>query len=127
MLIAEDVDSEVLFLQVAFANAGVRVPLNFVKDGQDAVEYLQGSGEYGDRLVHPLPRILLLDLQMPRLGGFEVLRWVRSRPGLRRLVIVMFSTSAQARDINHAYDLGANSYLVKPLGIAKLGELGKLL
>src|SRR6267378_678754 len=127
MLIAEDLESEVILLKVAFAKAAVRVPLNFVNDGQEAVEYLEGSGDYADRLAHPFPKILLLDLKMPRLNGFEVLKWVRARPGLKRLAIVIFSTSAQECDINRAYDLGANSYVVKPLSLTQLGELGKVL
>jgi len=127
MLIAEDLESEVILLKVAFAKAAVRVPLNFVNDGQEAVEYLEGSGDYADRLAHPFPKILLLDLKMPRLNGFEVLKWVRTRPRLKRLAIVIFSTSAQESDVNRAYDLGVNSYVVKPLSLTQLGELGKVL
>ena len=127
ILIAEDDPNDVILLELAICKNGITNPVHVVRDGEEAVEYLEGSGDYADRLAHPFPKILLLDLKMPRLNGFEVLKWVRARPGLKRLAIVIFSTSAQECDINRAYDLGANSCVMKPLTIAQLGELGKVL
>src|SRR5207237_9830473 len=76
-----------------------------------------------DRSAHPMPQLPMLDLKRPRLNGFEVLHWLKTQPGLRRLLVIVFSSSADAGDINQAYDLGANSYLVKPHATEQLMEL----
>src|SRR4051812_49319470 len=114
ILVAEDETADAFFLKRAFAKAGVPTTLQFVRDGQEAIEYLAGEGEFANRLVHPLPHLLLLDLKMPRMDGFQVVGWVRQQPLLKRLPVIIFSSSDQEHDINRAYDLGANSYLVKP-------------
>src|SRR5207245_1166897 len=114
ILVAEDDKTDALFLERAFAKVGVPTALHFVRDGQEVLDYLLGNAEFADRLVHPGPDLLLLDLKMPRVDGFQVLDWVRQQPGIKRLPIVIFSSSAQEQVINRACDLGANSYLVKP-------------
>ena len=114
ILVAEDDTADAFFLERAFAKIGVATNLQFVRDGQEAIEYLLGKGQFSDRTVHPDPDLLLLDLKMPRLDGFQVLDWVRQQPQLKRLPAIIFSSSAQEKDVNRAYDLGANSYLVKP-------------
>jgi CheY-like chemotaxis protein len=114
ILVAEDNTDDAFFLQRAFQKAGVHTSLKFVRDGQDAVDYLDGQGEFTDRVAHPIPDLLLLDLKMPRMDGFQVLQWVRDQPGLKRLPVIIFSSSDDGKDINQAYDLGANSYLLKP-------------
>ena len=98
-------------------------PVRVVTDGQEAIDYLRGEPPFMDRGTHPMPQLLLLDLKMPRLNGFEVLSWLKTQPGLRRLLAIVFSSSAEAGDINRAYDLGANSYLVKPHATEQLLEL----
>ena len=123
ILVAEDDPTDAFFLQRAFAKTGVEVGLKFVRDGQEAIDYLVGEPPYADRGSHPLPELLLLDIKMPRLNGFEVLHWLKTQPGLRRLLVIVFSSSAEADDINRAYDLGANSYLVKPHATEQLLEL----
>ena len=127
ILVTEDVENESVLLRHAFEKAGVKAPLEFVRDGQEAIDYLEGSGQYSDRSKYPFPGLLLLDLKLAGRSGFEVLEWARGRAGLKRLVIVVFSASSRAKDVTRAYELGANSYLVKPLGVAELGEIGKLL
>ena len=88
--------------------------------------YLNGDLQYGDRERYPLPVLLLMDLKMPRKSGLEVLEWLRQQTGgLRRLPVVVLTSSNQSLDINRAYDLGANSYLVKPAGFDSLLELVK--
>jgi DNA-binding response OmpR family regulator len=87
-----------------------------VLDGEEAVVYLAGEGRYADRLRYPLPGLVLLDLKLPRRSGLEVLQWLREQQVLRRLPVVVLSSSREATDIDRAYDLGANSYLVKPVG-----------
>lgn len=113
-LVAEDLDSDVMILKRAFAGAGVTAALHFVKDGADAIDYLKGEGAFSNRGQHPLPSMLLLDLNMPQLGGFEVPEWLRLQPELNRMPTIVFTSSDLPEDVNRAYDLGANSYLVKP-------------
>lgn len=114
VLIAEDDPNDVVLLKRAFQKAGVNTPLGFVSDGQEAVDYLAGSNTYSDRTRHPLPHLILLDIKMPRFGGFDVLKWLRTQPGLRRLPVIMFSSSSEQRDVDLAHELGANGYAVKP-------------
>lgn len=123
VLIAEDQPMDIFLLQRAFAQAPMPITLYFVTDGQEAIDYLSGEKEYGDRELHPLPDLLLLDIKMPRLDGFQVLRWLRNQPGLKRLPVTMFSSSGLASDVNRAYELGANSFLVKPQDADGMSEL----
>src|SRR5207249_5534648 len=92
-------------------------------DGDEAVEYLGGTGRYQDRTRYPLPALVLLDLKLPRKNGIEVLHWLRQQPALRRLPVVVLTSSKEPNDVNRAYDQGANSYLVKPLGFDALLNL----
>ena len=123
VLIAEDDPSDVFLLQRAFNASGVPATLHFVRDGQEAIDYLGGEADYSDRAAYPLPDLMLLDLKMPRLNGFDVLEWLRKQPGLRRLLVTILTSSDQATDIDRAYDLGANSYLLKPHGSHELTDL----
>ena len=92
--------------------------------GEEAVEYLEGGGGFGDRGKHPFPALMILDLQLPRRSGHEVLEWLRAQEeGLRRLPVVILTSSREPRDINRAYELGANSYLVKPVSFDALLEM----
>jgi CheY-like chemotaxis protein len=120
ILVAEDVADDALLLGLAFEAAGVNARLDFVSDGNEVIDYLSCAGRFADRKGCPLPVLLLLDLKMPRVGGFDVIKWVRMQPELRRLVIVVLSSSPLLSDVNRAYDLGANSYLEKPLGAKNL-------
>jgi CheY-like chemotaxis protein len=113
ILLAEDDEDDVLLLRTAFTEAGLNMPLQVVSDGEQAIAYLSGTGVYADRAVYPLPSLILLDLNMPKKNGFEVLAWVRAQPFLKRIPIVVLSSSTQGPHINKAYEVGANSYLVK--------------
>ena len=123
ILLADDDPNDVFLIQRAFKKISVRNPMCVVNDGEEAVAYLNGTGEFFDRSRYPRPVLLLLDLKMPRKSGFDVLNWVRQQPGLKRLVIVVFTSSNQSSDVNRAYDLGANSYIVKPAGFDNLLNL----
>jgi CheY-like chemotaxis protein len=123
ILVAEDDPTDAYFFERAFKRAGIPVTLHFVRDGQEAVDYLQGEGQFTDRARHPLPQLVLLDLKMPRLDGFDVLEWVRKQPGLSGVLIVIFSSSDEPKDMNRAYGLGATSYLVKPHSMGELTAL----
>lgn len=114
ILVAEDDSSDAFFLARAFDKAGVPTALQFVRDGQEAIDYLVGEGRFANRVAFPGPDLLLMDLKMPRKDGFQVLDWVREQPRLKRFPVIIFSSSSLNSDINLAYDLGANSYLVKP-------------
>jgi CheY-like chemotaxis protein len=114
MLIAEDNPDDIFLLKRAFAKAGLPITPRFFQNGQEALDYLEGKSPFHDRSVYPLPRLLLLDIKMPGKSGLEVLRDIRNTEPLKRLVAVMFSSSAEVRDVDRAYDLGANAYVVKP-------------
>ena len=115
ILLADDDENDVLLLQRAFKKAGLRDWLRVVTDGEQAINYLSGHGPFADREKYPLPFLLLLDLKMPGTDGFEVLRWARNEPDLKRLLIVVLTSSNLQSDVDRAYELGANSYLVKPV------------
>ena len=125
VLLADDDPNDVFLLQRAFQKTNIANPLHVVRDGEEAMAYLSGQDQYADRQRHPLPVLLLLDLKMPRKSGFEVLRWVRQQSGLKRLPVVVLTSSNQNPDINKAFDLGANSYIVKPGGFDSLVEMVK--
>ena len=123
ILVAEDDPTDAYFFQRAFRRAGLPVTLHFVRDGQEVLDYLQGSGQFADRTLHPRPQLVLLDLNMPRLDGFQVLTWIRKQPSLHHLQVVIFSSSDEPKDISRAHALGANSYLVKPHSMDELMAL----
>jgi CheY-like chemotaxis protein len=125
ILLAEDDANDVLLIQRAFQRNLVSNPVQVVRDGDEAVAYLSGQAPFADRERHPLPVLMLMDLKMPRKSGLEVLEWVRQQPGLKRLPIIVLTSSNQSPDINRAYELGANSYLVKPAGFDSLLDLVK--
>lgn len=127
ILLVEDDINDALLLRRAFAKAGGRNTIVQLEDGDAAVAYLGGTDDYADRERHPLPCLILLDLKLPRRSGFEVLEWMRAQPGLKRLPVVVLTSSQQSQDINRAYDLGANSYLVKPVGFDTLLEMVRAL
>jgi CheY-like chemotaxis protein len=114
ILLVEDNNDDVMLLRRAFQRAAVANPLHTVGDGEAAMHYLAGEGAWADRRQYPLPALLLLDLKLPRYSGFEVLAWLQTQPGLSRLITIILTSSPQTADIIRAYDLGANSYLVKP-------------
>jgi CheY-like chemotaxis protein len=127
VLVAEDDENDVFFLERAFRQAQVINPIFRVRDGEDAISYLRGDDGYVDREKHPLPQLMLLDLKMPRKNGFEVIAWVREQPGLKRLPIVVLTSSKEDPDINRAYELGANTYLVKPVKFEGLVDMMRAL
>ena len=120
ILLVEDDDNDVVLIQHAFKKAGLKESLKVVRSGEQAIEYLSGEGDYADRDRFPLPFLLLLDLKMPGTNGFEVLQWVRAEPDLKRLLVVVLTSSNLQADVDRAYELGANSYLVKPVELAQM-------
>jgi CheY-like chemotaxis protein len=127
ILLVEDDPNDIILIKRAFEKANITNPLQVVENGEEAISYLTGKGRYGDRVKCPLPMLLLLDLKLPRKSGHEVLEWLRKQPMLKRLTVVVLTSSQQSSDINRAYDLGANSYLVKPVTFDALVEMVKAL
>ncbi len=123
ILTVEDNADDAELIAYAFDKVGVPNPLVAVADGDAAVDYLSGTGAYADRRRHPLPALILLDLKMPKRSGFEVLAFLRIQEATRHTPVVVLTSSNQQADIERAYALGANSYLVKPVSRDKLIDM----
>ncbi|MDY7012032.1 MAG: response regulator [Cyanobacteriota bacterium] len=115
ILLVEDDSNDVLLVQRAFRLAQFGGSIKIVSDGEEAVSYLSRQPPYENRELHPFPLLLLLDLKLPRRSGLEVLEWLRQQPELKRLLVVVLTASRESLDVKKAYDLGVNSYLVKPV------------
>jgi len=127
ILLVEDDPNDALLVRMAFQRTRSGIPLIILPNGLEAINYLQGEGVYADRAKYPIPDIILLDLKMPLMSGFDVLRWIRERPGLKSLPVIVLTSSVQDADARTAYDAGANSYLVKPTDFNELVESIKTL
>jgi len=123
ILIAEDDENDALLFETACGKESVEHILHFVRDGQQAIDYLSGKSPYDDRQRFPFPDLLVLDLKMPRMDGFDVLKWVRDENGIGELPVVVLSGSSLDEDKIRATGLGADEFLVKPAGIDELRKL----
>jgi CheY-like chemotaxis protein len=122
ILLVEDNEDDAELIRRAFRKAQIANPLQTAGDGDGAVEMLKQAAA-----TDHLPILVLLDLKLPRRSGFEVLAWIRSNPATRRLTVVVLTSSRQSADVDRAYDLGANSYLVKPVASDALVEMARTL
>jgi CheY-like chemotaxis protein len=127
ILLVEDDENDIFLMERAFGKASVPVQIQVVRDGREALRYVRGEGEYANREQHPLPWLTLLDLNLPYVPGLEVLKQIREHPELRKLVVVVLTSSVADSDLEHAYELGANSYLSKPNSLEEVQELAELL
>lgn len=123
ILLAKDNEDYALLFQHALRTARIQANLLIVRDGKEAVDYLAGAEPYADRTKHPFPKLVLLDLKMPRMDGFEVLCAVRQRLGFTRLPVIVLTHSNNPADIRRAYELGATSYFQKPDSLEGLDEM----
>lgn len=114
ILHVEDREEDVFLLQYAFEHADIKNPVYVVADGQEAIDYLAGSGKFTHRERFPLPGLIMLDLKLPLKMGLEVLEWIKRQPSLKSLIIIILSSSIYEDDIERAYKLGVNAFLVKP-------------
>ncbi len=115
MLYVEDEENDRILMQFAFQKAGLEPALRMVNDGQTAIDYLSGAGVYGEREKYPLPAVVLLDLNLPEVHGFEVLKWIRKQPAHTALPVVVFTSSAREEDRRQAELLGASEFMQKPM------------
>lgn len=120
VLLAEDDPDDILLTQLAFEKARLANPLQVVRDGEEAIAYLTGDGRFENRAEYPLPILILLDLKMPRMNGFQVLEWLRKQPDLGHVPVAIMTSSDHDPHITRAYQLGADSYLRKPPDAAAL-------
>lgn len=127
ILLVEDDPNDVLLIKRAFQISKIINPVSVVDNGEEAVRYLSGVGKYADRKEFPVPFLILLDLKLPRMSGLEVLEWVKEDENLRKIPVVVLTSSRENVDINKAYELGVNSYLIKPVEFDNLLELVKSL
>ena len=113
ILLVEDDPNDIELIQLALENYNFVNQIDIVTDGEQALNYLLGLAD--DDALRPLPRLVLLDLKLPKINGVEVLRAIRSHPRTQELVIVVMTSSIEDQDLNACYELGVNSYIVKPL------------
>ena len=114
VLIVEDEENDAFFLRDALKRAGIHNPIQVVEDGRLALDYLSGVGKFADRTLYPLPSVIFLDLKLPQVNGLAILKWIREEAGLPSILVVVLTASRLDEDIERAYRLGANSYVVKP-------------
>ncbi len=126
ILQVEDDENDVFLRQRAFAEAGITNPVHVVSDGQAAIDYLSTAASFADPRNFPLPCLVLMDLKLPKLSGLEVLAWIRRQPGLKKLVVVLFSSSLAPGEVERAYELGANSFVQKPADFRQTAEIAQL-
>ena len=123
LLVADDDPADVFLLRRAFRRAGLACDIVDVRDGEQAIDYLNGKPPFDDRALYSFPSLLILDVKMPKMNGFDVLAWLRGRPHVEHLPVVVFSGSALESDAEMALHLGAREYLTKPADIEHMGTL----
>ncbi|HXT13886.1 MAG TPA: response regulator [Candidatus Angelobacter sp.] len=123
VLLVEDDLNDIFLVKRAIKMAHLENPLQVVTDGEEATHYLMGKDKYADRETYPLPKLIVMDIKMPRMSGFDVLEWIKHHGALRRIPIVIVSSSDRPQDIDRAYELGANAYMVKPVNFQAVERL----
>jgi CheY-like chemotaxis protein len=123
ILHVEDEWDDQFMLQRTLKKEAVDLDLRVANHGDEAVEYLSGKGKFADRGAYPLPALILMDIKMPRRSGLEVLQWLRNDSGCKGIPVIMVSSSPLQADMNRAYELGVNAYLIKPLAYLQVAEM----
>lgn len=123
ILLAEDDDNDVMLIQRAFKKHYVDRPIYIARNGEEAIAYLSGQGEFSDRTKYPFPDVVITDLKMPKLSGFELLAWLNENRECKVIPTIVLSSSKEDRDVARAYNLGASTYMVKPASFDELAEM----
>ena len=126
ILLVEDTEDDVFLMKRALKVVGIRNPLNVVEDGQQAIDYLDGTGDYADREQYPYPRYVFLDLKLPVKSGFDVLTWIHSKPGLPKPLIFVLTSSNSPLDMSRVKSMGGDSYIIKPPSAETFERLSQL-
>ena len=126
ILLVEDEENDATLVKMAFKRNNITNPVRWVRDGVEAIAYLNGEGAFADRNRYPFPEVLILDLKMPRMNGLELLTWVREHPEFRVIPTIIMTSSRHDLDIQKAYNLGANTYMIKPSSFDELARMVKL-
>jgi CheY-like chemotaxis protein len=126
ILVVEDNPEEVILLQRAFENAGMDLAVHFVVNGEEAIDYLSGADRFRNRINFPEPDLVIMDLKMPRKGGFEVLEWFRNLQESALIPIIVLTASNRESDVQRAYSLGASSYFIKPTSFNEFRDMIKI-
>lgn len=126
ILMAEDEEHDVFFVRHALRRLAGQHRLYAVHDGEEAIAYLPGKGQYADRTQCPMPNLIMTDLKMPKVDGFGLLGWLREQPHCMVIPTVVFTSSHLEADVRKAYALGANAYLAKPNGLEEMTEFLRL-
>jgi CheY-like chemotaxis protein len=126
ILLVEDNPDDAQLITRAFERVGVENPVRRLRDGEEAMAYLAGIGSYADRVKNPIPAVILLDLNLPKFNGYQLMVWLRTQPEIKRIPVVVLTESNDTTSINRAYDAGANSYLVKPGDPADISRVVEL-
>jgi len=127
VLYVEDEEDDVMLIRIAFKHAQIERPLAIAPDGREAIHYLLGTGRFSNRTLYPFPCLVLLDLNLPQLGGFEVLQRIRQEAHLATLPVIVFSSSEKVSDRARARELGATDYVPKPSRMERLTEFAVML
>jgi CheY-like chemotaxis protein len=127
VLVADDDEEDRSFIRKAWEKSRVSNQLRFVEDGEELIEYLNQTGRYSESASAPRPAVILLDLNMPKKDGREALREIKADPGLRQIPVIVLTASQAESDICRSYDLGANSYITKPVTFEALVEVLRVL
>lgn len=125
ILLVEDDDNDILLIERALKKHYVDKPVHIARNGHDAIEYLSGHGRFSDRAKYPFPDVVITDLKMPKMSGFELLAWLDEHQEYRVIPTIVLSSSQEDSDVTRAYDLGANTYMVKPTDFDGLGKMVK--
>src|SRR6185312_14871106 len=122
ILLVEDDENDAMLMKMAFEKNQILNPVQWVRDGLDAVAYSNGDEQFADRAKYPFPEVLLLDLKMPRMTGMELLAWIAEHPDFKIIPTIIMTSSRQEPDIEKAYKLGANTYMTKPCSLDELAQ-----
>jgi CheY-like chemotaxis protein len=123
ILLIEDDENDIIFTQMALEQAGVTCPLHLARDGRQARDYITGKGKFSDRQKYPIPYLVLMDLKLPYVMGLDILKDIRARPEFDSTIVIVLTSSNDPSDVDAAYRLRANAYLVKPSGMEALQTL----